>query len=67
MDDVARKELIDYYKWYWFNELTMGLSLIEVHVELLVCEENEDYEECEGIKQAKKEYINLIKELDAES
>lgn len=64
--EIERKNLIEFFKRYWFSELTFGLSFIELQIELLVCEDEERYEECEGIIQAKREFIEMLKELDNE-
>lgn len=66
LSETERKELIEFYKWYWFNELTFGLSFLELQIELLVCEEQERYEECEGIRLARIEFKQMIKQLDDE-
>lgn len=64
MDDESRKYLIEFYKLYWFGQLTLGLPFLHLQIELLAAEEDERYEECEGIKQAKEYYVELLNKLD---
>lgn len=59
-----RKVQIAIHRRYWFNELMTGTEIEEVNIELLICEEKEDYEQCEGIKQAKKHYLETLKKLN---
>lgn len=59
-----RKAIIAIHKWYWFNELMTGTEIEEVDIELLICEYSEDYEQCEGIKQAKKHYLEILNKLN---
>lgn len=63
-NDKKRKELIANYKKYWFNELRLGATMEELELEISICEFIEDYEQCEGIIQAKKEFKEYLKLLD---
>lgn len=55
--EIERGVQIEIHKWYWFNELATGTSMDVLDIELLICEEEEDYEQCEGIRLAKLKYL----------
>lgn len=57
-----RQELIEFWKTIWIMELEDGYNPLYIDIELGYLESIEDYEQCEGIKQALFEYVDIINE-----
>lgn len=63
-EHLDRGQMIQMYKWCWIHEILIGATKEEIDLELSICEELEDYEQCQGIVLAleycKLNFINLI-------